>query len=218
VRLAIVLLRDLSVPAICGTMTVGLFRYIDRTGIARVPSTAWEWLGMPAAALQIRGPRRPARADTLPSLLAVAGSIAAACRSCTTTRRGGRGRCPPIEAAIDGLCLHRAWGMFGPVHGSISEVYTRATLADGRMVDVLRGGRPVEDVRPTDGFLSLPHHRWHKLFSDLPQPRSDLQHRSRQALARHWNAGHDAAERIISLDIRFARMGTTAADDTSTNC
>ena len=60
--------------------------------------------------------------------------------------------------------------MFGEVPAQEQWVYGRAELADGSVVDVLRDGRPLETVRPGGGFLTLPHHRWHKMFWELPRP------------------------------------------------
>ena len=69
--------------------------------------------------------------------------------------------------------------------------------------------------RPAGGFSSLPHHRWHKLFWDLPKPRQRIFAPAiAAALARHWNDRHPPDRAVLSLEIRFARLGRTAADDT----
>ena len=105
--------------------------------------------------------------------------------------------------------------MFGEVRPQEQWVYAGAELADGSVVDLLRGGRPLELERPAGGFSSLPHHRWHKLFWGLPKPRQRIFAPAiAAALARHWNAGHPPDRHVLILEIRFARLGRTAADDT----
>ena len=105
--------------------------------------------------------------------------------------------------------------MFGDVQRQEQWVYARAELANGNVVDLLRGGRPLEAERPTGGFTSLPHHRWHKLFWVLPRPEQRIFAPAiAAALARQWNDSHPPSNGVLSLEIRFARLGRTSADDT----
>jgi hypothetical protein len=111
--------------------------------------------------------------------------------------------------------MHQEWGMFGDVERQEQWVYARAELANGNVVDLLRGGRPLEAERPTGGFTSLPHHRWHKLFWGLPRPEQRIFAPAiAAAMARHWNASHASSDGVLFLEIRFARAGRTSADDT----
>jgi hypothetical protein len=88
-------------------------------------------------------------------------------------------------------------------------------LANGSVVDLLRGGRPFEEERPTGGFTSLPHHRWHKLFWVLPRPEQRIFAPAvAAALARQWNASHVPSNGVLRLEIRFARLGRSSTDDT----
>lgn len=209
VRLAIVLCLICFHATICGLMTVGLFGYVGMAAwLVLIPSTAWTRLGLPPAD-QVRATFRGRGSWLCVAALAVA--VVAFVHDNTPWRER---RLPPFwERTVNALCLHQAWGMFSAVPRQHQWVYTRAELADGRVVDVLRDGRPVEPVRPTDGFLSLPHHRWHKLFWELPRPANrPFAPSVAAALARHWNAAHGADEQVVSLEIRFARMGTTATD------
>ena len=103
--------------------------------------------------------------------------------------------------------------MFGDVPAQEQWVYGRGVLADGREIDVLRNGRPLQIDRPDGGFSSLPHHRWHKLFWVLPRPHMRVFSEDvAGALARHWNATHGADEQLRSLEIRYARRGSSPTD------
>jgi hypothetical protein len=211
VRLAIVASFILFHLAICGVMTVGLFGYLGMAvWLALIPSAAWAWLGLPPAANVIAGFR--ARGSSLcVSLLAIA--IIAFVHDNTSWR--GQRLPPALDRLVNGLCLHQSWGMFGSVPRQQQWVYTRAALTDGRIVDVLRGGRPVETEQPTDGFLSLPNHRWHRLFWELPRPaHMPFAPSVAAALVRKWNAAHGVDGQIVSMELRFARLGTAATDDT----
>ena len=105
--------------------------------------------------------------------------------------------------------------MFGDVQRQEQWADARAELANGSVVDLLRGGRPLEAERPTGGFTSLPHHRWHKLFWVLPRPEQRIFAPAiAAALARRWNASHVPSNGVLWLEIRFARLGRTSTDDT----
>ena len=103
--------------------------------------------------------------------------------------------------------------MFGAVPPQEQWVYGKAELADGRVVDLLRGGRPLERERPSGGFISLANHRWHKYFWILPRPRIRVfGPPTAAALVRDWNSRHSAAEQVRSFEIRFAVQGVGATD------
>jgi hypothetical protein len=113
----------------------------------------------------------------------------------------------PIAAAVNATCLSQDWEMFADVLRQRQWVYSVGRLANGREVDLLRGGRNVERRLPEGGSLSLPHHRWHKLFWVLHEPRMQiLGGPVTGALARSWNARHASQERLLSLEIRVARL------------
>jgi hypothetical protein len=111
--------------------------------------------------------------------------------------------------------MHQEWAMFGSVQPQEQWAYARAELADGRVVDLLRGGRPLEAERPAGGFWSLPHHRWHKLMWVLPRPRYRCFAEPVAAtLVRDWNRRHPSGPRVVRLELRFARLGQAPGDDT----
>lgn len=105
--------------------------------------------------------------------------------------------------------------MFGDVERQEQWVYARAELANDDVVDLLRDGGPLEAERPTGGFTSLPHHRWHKLFWVLPRPQQRIFAPAiAAALARQWNDRNPPDRCVLFLEIRFARLGRTSADNT----
>lgn len=196
-------------------MSVGLFAPIGAAAwMAIIPGCAWDRLigGRPAAADE---PDRPA---TAPWAQAFFGVVAAF----TWLHAAGPWNSSPLPYPITCVAnlasLSQQWNMFGDVPRQRQWVYGRAELADGRTVDLLRGGRPLEDGLagaglPEGGFFSLPHHRWQKIFWQLPRPSMRVFSPSiAAALARDWNARHGQSEQVRWLEIRFARL---PSDETS---
>lgn len=112
-------------------------------------------------------------------------------------------------------CLFQDWAMFGGVPAQEQWVYGRAVLADGSAVDLLRGGRPLEEERPAGGFTSLPHHRWHKFLWILPrEPVRVFAPPAAAALVRHWNQTHPPDRQVTSFEIRLGIQDVRSGDDT----
>ena len=216
-RTGLVIMFMLFHLATCVTMTVGLFGYVGMAAwLALVPTEAWDWLTSrgavdhqnPAAAFgwQSQAGRWACMAAGTLAMVSLVHDV-------TIWRR-----LPlpwPLPSLINIPCMHQEWNMFGDVRPQEQWVYARAELADGSVVDLLRNGRPLEAERPTGGFSSLPHHRWHKLFWALSQPRQRIFAPAiAGALARQWNASHRPDEDVLFLELRFARLGRSTADDT----
>ncbi len=208
IRVAIVAAFVLFHLLIWATMSVGLFAAIGIAAwLALIPAAAWPSRGPVAPAV---GPA-PNRVATILCGAAILLAIVSFVHGTTPWRSQPLPR--PIRAAINVACLEQEWGMFGFVAPREQWVYGRAELADGRTVDLLRGGRPLESVRPAGGFTTLPHHRWHKLFWVLPLPRVRIFAPSvASALVRNWNRRHAPADRVASLEIRFGSQPMTAAE------
>lgn len=112
-----------------------------------------------------------------------------------------------LNIPVNLLCLDQSWAMFGDARPVEQWATARAVLADGRVVDLLRRGRPFQPVRPAGGFGSLPNHRWHKLFWELPKPRQQsLRPAVAAGLAADWNRRHQPDAAVRSLEIRFTRV------------
>ena len=217
VRASLVILFMLFHLASCATMTVGLFGYVGLAAwLAVVPREAWDWLGvreMPACHGPEGAAARESWATQCACLAAAAVALVSLVHDVTPWRRSPLPRL--VRSLINIPCMHQGWGMFGDVQRQEQWVYARAELANGNVVDLLRGGRPLEAERPTGGFTSLPHHRWHKLFWGLPRPEQRIFAPAiAAAIARQWNASHASSDGVLFLEIRFARAGRTSADDT----
>lgn len=192
------------------TMSVGLFAPIGMVAwLPLLPSSLWGRVG----------PRLTATVDRdCPSTAArwacaAAALLAAVSFAHDRTPWRAKPLPAPIRQAIHAASLTQEWGMFGTVPPLEQWAYGRAELADGRVVDVLRAGRPIEADRPTGGFTSLPHHRWHKLLWILPRPKvRPFAPSVAAALARDWNARHGAAEQVVTLEIRFAQRNLADPD------
>jgi hypothetical protein len=173
--------------------------------LAILPGGFWDWVARRAAStVSGQAPARRTAADVACAAALVIGAIAFL-HANTPWRE--RPLPAPLHAAVQLLCLEQDWGMFGDVPRQQQWVYARAELADGRVVDLLRGGRPLEPVLPAGGFMSLPHHRWQKIFWELPKSTERIFSPGiARALARDWNRRHADGEQVRSLEIRFARM------------
>lgn len=187
--------------AVWTTMWVGLF--------AAVGIVAWLPI-LPAGVWQALGKTRPAstRASLgMPATLACGAALMLAAVS-FLQGRGCLGTAPlpvPLRRLILACGLEQDWPMFGEVAEQEQWVYGAATLADGRVVDLLRHGRPLERERPAGGFASLGTHRWHKLFWVMPREACRVfAAPTAAALARDWNARHGPADQVASLELRFA--------------
>jgi hypothetical protein len=195
--------------AIWLTMSVGLFAAIGMAAwLPLLPGQVWDRLTARPAAVRI------ARLGSAASLACGGALVVALASFLHYWGAFGRGPLPrPVALAIAGCCLDQEWSMFGAVPPQEQWVYGKAELADGRVVDLLRGGRPLERERPSGGFISLANHRWHKYFWILPLPRIRVfGPPTAAALVRDWNSRHSAAEQVRSLEIRFAVQGVGATD------
>jgi len=189
-------------------MSVGLF----------VPISLAAWLPLLPAMVWRRHPPGSGASATAPLARPAAWACAAALGlagvSVLNARWWNAALPRPLTAALNLTMLQQDWGMFGRVPPLEQWVYARAELADGTVVDLMRGGRPCGGDRPAGGFTSLPHHRWHKLCWVLGTPgvrgiAADVA----AGLARHWNATHGPQSQVRSVELRHAMVGKAAPDD-----
>ena len=217
VRMSLVVLFMLFHVAVCLTMTVGLFGYVGLAAwLAVVPRETWDWLAADTTPA-CDGLRVAAERESWAARWAciAAGSLALVSLAHDIAPWRSIPLPPLVRSLIAIPCMYQEWAMFGGVERQDQWVYARAELANGDVVDLLRDGRSLEAELPAGGFNSLPHHRWHKLFWVLPRPRQRIFAPAiAAALARQWNARNPPERCVLFLEIRFARLGRTAADDT----
>ena len=214
VRLLLCLIFMLFHAASCLTMSVGLFGYVGIVAwLPLLPADVWDALGLGRTTGCSSLVGTGSRTDLW--LCMTAGSLALVSLIHDHTPRRDVPLPRPVACLVNLFCMHQEWAMFGSVQPQEQWVYARAELADGRVVDLLRGGRPLEAERPAGGFWSLPHHRWHKLMWVLPRPRYRcFAAPVAAALARDWNRRHPVGERVERLELHCARLGRTPEDDT----
>jgi len=213
VRLSLVALFMGFHAATAALMSIGLFASVGLAAwLAMIPTEAWAWWSRAAAGY--RAEAEHADGSRAPPAPWEVGAVAAALGIATVSflhenTPWRRHPLPiPLRAAVRATCLGQDWGMFGDVPPQRQWVYGRGTTAAGHVLDVLRRGRPLEENLPSGGYTSLPHHRWHKLFWELPTPERRLFSTSiAAALAVDWNRRHAPADRLVSLEIRCVRTG-----------
>lgn len=191
------------------TMSVGLFAPIGM--VAWLPLIPSAWWPQPASQSAVEAARLRPAASWACSLAA---ALAAVSFVHQVTPWQSRPLPRWLAAPLNLTALRQAWAMFALVPAQEQWIYSRAVLADGSTVDVLRDGRPVEPVRPAGGFCSLAHHRWHKFFWVLPRPQTRMfTGPTAAALADDWNRRVTADRQIRSLEIHFAvQPGGSGAD------
>lgn len=187
--------------AVWATMWVGLFAPVGIVAwLPMLPTGAWN---------AMTGPRKHPSAPPLGRMASLACSVALGLALVSFLDGLGSLGTSPLAAALRQAILaaglEQHWPMFGTIPRQEQWAYGAATLADGRVVDLLRQGRLLQPERPDGGFTALGTHRWHKLFWVLP--REDCRvfaAPAAAALARDWNARHGPQDQVLSLHLRFA--------------
>ncbi|MBU6308678.1 MAG: HTTM domain-containing protein [Planctomycetes bacterium] len=187
--------------AVWATMWVGLFAPVGIVAwLPMLPTGAWN---------AMTGLRKHTAAPPLGRLASLACSVAFGLAVVSFLHGLGCLGPSPLPAALRQAILaaglEQDWPMFGTIPRQEQWAYGAATLADGRVVDLLRQGRPLQRERPDGGFTAMGTHRWHKLFWVLP--RADCRvfaAPTAAALARDWNARHAPRDEVRSLQLRFA--------------
>lgn len=183
-------------------MSVGLFSAIGCTALlALLPGQLWDALARRRTSAD--GPARVGRLSRpATAVVSLAGCLAASHAAYEIID-------PPwpypaaAATAVNLTMLPQNWGMFGMVPPRQTCVRAAATLADGSLVDLLRGGQPIDPARPEGGYGTLPNHRWHKLCWELPGPRlKSLAPSVAAGLARDWTRRHPT-RRVVAVDLRF---------------
>lgn len=186
------------------TMSVGLFAPIAIAAWLPLVPACW-WEKPRAGPMPTVGLGRPAAAACA-TALALAGAGYASVMWHPPRADGGRPLPAVLDALLDVTALHQEWRMFGTVPAQEQWAIAAATLADGRVIDLLRGGAPVGAAPPSGGFTTLPHHRWHAVFWTLHTPAMrPFAPGVAAGLVRQWNATHAGADAVRSLEIRFGR-------------
>lgn len=199
VRIGLVVLFTLFHGATWLSMTLGVFPLVGIVAwLPLVPREVWRSSTAP------HDDRVLTLGKPATWVCGIAGGIAAMAFVITLTPWRPNRLPWPLAVAVNLTALQQEWAMFGGVPPREQWVYSRAILADGTEVDILRDGRPVERDHPTGGFTTLANHRWHTFFWHLARP--DVRvfaEPAARALAMEWNARHGPDRQIVSLDIRY---------------
>jgi hypothetical protein len=114
------------------------------------------------------------------------------------------------------LGLEQGWGMFAPRPGKeVGWHLVIGTQKNGKQVDVLTGG-PVNRDKPEMLAATYRNGRWRKMVMNLPS--RSLHPTLPRAMAmyyyRQWNATHEGAEQLQSVDIVMMMEQTLPFDQT----
>ncbi len=100
--------------------------------------------------------------------------------------------------------LQQHWSMYVVPPRNNGWYVAQARLRDGSMVDVLRGGAPVDYEKPKWIANTFPNQHWRYLFRYLTDAGNE---RFRQGVAdylyRDWNARHGPDQQIVVLDLLY---------------
>ena len=224
VRLYIVALLASMHVGIALLMEVGLFSFVSLCGLSLfLPSSFWD--RMPGRSRRSSDDPSPAgaREEILPepaplaAVFAARGICALALLFVLFENLNGlqshfapSGRVSRNELARIAFGLGQKWDIFANHPPRDGWYVARAVLADGREVDLLRGGAPVSWDRPEDPTSVYPNHHRVKIFREMTytdggyqvfrEPVSDY-------LCRAWNRGRGAAERITDFALVFCWEG-----------
>ena len=111
-----------------------------------------------------------------------------------------------MKRVAEALVLRQKWAMFSKEQPTNIWYVAQARLVNGKQVDLLRGGRPVE--HPTRSSRQ-PNHRWVKYLQGINKPSTPEIFRMiyAQHLFDTWNATHNEAEQIQLLELlRFRQV------------
>ena len=111
-----------------------------------------------------------------------------------------------MKRVAESLVLRQRWAMFSKEQPTNTWYVAQARLVNGKQVDLLRGGFPVE--HPTRSSRQ-PNHRWVKYLQGINKPSTPNIFRTiyAQYLFDTWNAAHDEAEQIQLLELlRFRQV------------
>jgi hypothetical protein len=110
----------------------------------------------------------------------------------------------PVQARWLGhvTLIRQTWDMFWVPSRYNAWVEARASLADGRTIDLLGGGRPAPSDPPSPNWSFLPNSRWKVYFRRLTEdPAPDVCLSSAEYLQRAWDSTHSCEQQIVHLDL-----------------
>jgi Vitamin K-dependent gamma-carboxylase len=218
------LLRTVTIALLCAMhvgigsiLAIGLFPLISiATLLGLFPPGAWELAGRLRAvrALGRAAAARPQPRSAPPSRFVrfARRTVAVVCATAfvlvlaCNTQSVWAWRMPQVAwAPLALLRLNQYWNLFAPQAGQDTWWHVvKGQLADGRTVDLFRGGEQLTYSEPELSSRLYPNQRWVKFMDALggghmePARQAWLDH-----LCRQWNAQHGGAEQLRSAELLF---------------
>jgi hypothetical protein len=119
----------------------------------------------------------------------------------------------PNQAAQFGsvLGLEQGWGLFAPRPGKVVGWHLLVgTQKDGKKVDLLRDGAPVDRSKPELLAATYPNGRWRKLLMNLAATKAypNLAPGVAVYYFREWNARHEGEEQLRAVEVIYMQEET----------
>ena len=191
------------------TLSVGLFSPIGITAWLALMPWHTKRTQPDTESQEPSGNRRPffQCAEGIPNCVVIVSLFVAGLALFYNVSGNGQKRPSWITMAINALVLEQPWGVFGQVGPQEQWVTGKASLKDSSVIDLLRQGSPFNAVRPSGGFSSLPNHRWHKIFWELPKTRQEpLRESVAAGLVADWNRRYPESKSVQTLEIYFTQV------------
>jgi hypothetical protein len=112
-----------------------------------------------------------------------------------------------IEAMNNFDYGYQNWNLFRDPNGTPGWFRAKATLRDGRTLDLFTGESPYSEAKPKVPSAQFASRRWMSFIMHAPQDWeiSDLRGNLARYLAKHWNERHSEEERVSELTIVYYR-------------
>jgi hypothetical protein len=111
----------------------------------------------------------------------------------------------PLQSLGWLLRLDQRWNMFAPYPFTDDGWYViPGKLKNGAVVDLFKGGAPVDTGKPLSVTDTYKNYRWRKYMMNLYYPRHEKQRANyARYLCRDWNARHNGSEKLQELIILY---------------
>jgi hypothetical protein len=190
------------------SFTVGLFSYVCLVGWLLFVPGPW-WSALAGQGRTDESSSEPLTASRHVNVVVTLLLLYVVVWNVSTMRADWRRRLRPpgITRMADLALVRQKWSMFANPTNRDGWYVVVARLRDGRVVDLLRDGKPADwdsFRKPKYIYRRSPNHRWRKLYRNLSSGRVDafLAPLARY-LAHQWNRSQSASAQVATIELHF---------------